>query len=235
MSHFAGQDVLSHLKQKRQETREAHGEEIPGHISAGLDTAREGAVVFLFLSLILFHVAGNTGALFLLFAAGWIIWRVGRSAYLSWQRLERLHRLIEQEKYEIEHNWDEEKAELFELYRAKGFEGQLLDDVVSTLMADEDRLLKVMLEEELGLTLERYEHPLKQASGAFLGAFVIVLLSTLFFFFLPLAGMLLGGIILVGVVGYVHALYEKNHLISAFIWSAALAALASGIVYLFAS
>ncbi len=35
-------------------------------------------------------------------------------------------------------------------------------------MADDNRLLRVMLEEELGLTLEAYEHPLKQAFGALL-------------------------------------------------------------------
>ena len=32
-------------------------------------------------------------------------------------------------------------------------------------MADGDRLLRVMLEEELGFSLEVYDHPLKQALG----------------------------------------------------------------------
>ena len=49
------------------------------------------------------------------------------------------------------------------------FSGKLLDEVIDVLMADDNRLLQVMLEEELGLSLETYEHPLKQAAGAFFG------------------------------------------------------------------
>ena len=78
-------------------------------------------------------------------------------------------RLLEEEKWEIEHNRNQEKVELKVLYRAKGFEGKLLDDVVDVLMADDKRALHIMLKEELGMTLEAYEHPLKQSLGALLG------------------------------------------------------------------
>ncbi len=91
---------------------------------------------------------------------------MGRSAWLGWSRLERLHRILAQEKWEIEHNREQEREELGVLYAAKGFEGKLLEDVLDVLMADGDRLLKVMVEEELGLTLESQVHPLKQGLGA---------------------------------------------------------------------
>ena len=91
---------------------------------------------------------------------------------LGWARLERLHRIVEEERYEIENHRQQEREELKELYRAKGFQGKLLDEVVDVLMADGERLLKVMVEEELGLSLQSQEHPLKQGAGSALGAFV---------------------------------------------------------------
>jgi hypothetical protein len=101
-----------------------------------------------------------------LFSFGWAVWKTGRSALLGWGRMERLHRLIEEERWEIQHHRAQERRELGEMYRAKGFDGKLLEEVLDVLMSDDNRLLKVMLEEELGLTLEAYEHPLRQAIGA---------------------------------------------------------------------
>src|SRR6185295_12766345 len=80
--------------------------------------------------------------------------------------------VLEQERWEIEHHRQQERDELKELYRAKGFEGKLLEDVLDVLMADDDRLLKVMLEEEMGLQLAQLDHPMKQGLGAAFGALV---------------------------------------------------------------
>ena len=68
------------------------------------------------------------------------------------------------------------------MYEQKGLSGDLLDQVIEVLMADDNRLLRVMLEEELGLTLESYEHPLKQAAGAGLGVLSAFLGAVLGFF-----------------------------------------------------
>lgn len=46
------------------------------------------------------------------------------------------------------------------LYQAKGFSGELLEAIVDTISNDEERLLKVMLEEELGIFFEQRNHPL---------------------------------------------------------------------------
>ena len=94
-----------------------------------------------------------------LFSIGWLFWKLGRSSLLGWARLERLHRLIQQEQWEIEHHRAQEKEELTAMYHQKGLTGKLLEQVIEVLMADDNRLLRVMLEEELGLTLETYEHP----------------------------------------------------------------------------
>lgn len=236
--HFENKDALAHVLEKRTEgmlsISEAHGTEMPGHFSAATDAARETAIVMLliWISFEMLKVPYLPEGLILIsFGLGWFVWKTGRSGWLGWARLERLHRLIEQEKYEIEHHRPQEREELIALYKTKGFEGKLLDDVVDVLMADQDRLLKVMLEEEMGLTLQAYEHPLQQCLGAALGSFIALVISGFFFFFLPSYGMLISSVLLLGTGSIVAALYEHNRVISALIWNLSIGALAFGVAY----
>ena len=199
--HFEGKDAVQHLKKARLKgliaASEIHGVETPGSISAGIDALHDTILVLLILWAIFPFLPLQTHLpLLITLGFSFCIWKTGRSTLLGWRRLNRLHKLIEEEKWEIEHHRGSEKEELTELYRAKGFEGKLLAEVIDVLMADEDRLLKVMLEEELGLTLETYEHPLKQGFGAFLGSLsgFIVLLIGFFLnptFAIPLFGAFL--------------------------------------------
>lgn len=227
--HFKGKPVVEHLREARAKgalaSREIHGTEIPGHLSAGADSAKETAFLFSLLFLLL-----SPHHLFFL-ALGWLVWKIGRSALLGWTRLERVHRLIEEEQWEIEHNRTQEKEELTALYEAKGLKGKLLIDVVEVLMADDNRLLTVMLEEELGLTLEQQEHPLKQALGAGVG----VCLSFTFLWVGNVigetGGLLTGAFLAIALSSYISARVEKNRTLEAVIWNCALAAFAAGIVY----
>lgn len=236
--HFENQNALAHVMEKRVEgmasISEAHGTEMPGHLSAAFDASKEAAVVlllaWLFLTLLRvpFHTVFVT---FISLGLGFVAWRAGRSGWLGWARLERLHRLIEQEKYEIEHHRPQEREELVALYRAKGFDGQLLEDVVDVLMADQSRLLKVMLEEEMGLTLEAYEHPLQQALGGGLGAFGALAITSLLLFFLPAYGVLIASFFIVALASIFSAIYEGNRAIPTLIWNLSIAALALGVAY----
>lgn len=66
---------------------------------------------------------------------------------------------LRRERDEIRRHPELEREEVRALYAAKGFSGEMLDQIVDTLCADEDRLLKLMLEEELGIFFERQQHP----------------------------------------------------------------------------
>ncbi|RME41612.1 MAG: hypothetical protein D6788_00815 [Planctomycetota bacterium] len=67
---------------------------------------------------------------------------------------------LERERQEIREHFDHEVEEVRALYAAKGFREPLLGQIVETLTSDDDRLLKVMMEEELGLRMYHMNHPL---------------------------------------------------------------------------
>jgi len=233
--HFKGKSVAAHLRDARKRgamaTAEAHGHELPGHFTAGSDAAKETALFFL----IIWAARPDLSlSFFIALGFGILIWKTGRSALLGWNRLERLHRVIEEERFEIEHHRDQEKQELREMYGVKGFSGQLLDEVVEVLMADDNRLLQVMLEEELGLSLEVYEHPLKQAFGAFIGTLIALVLSIGSFYFWPKVGIPIFAILIVTITSYLVARYEKRSQMNAIIWNGSLALFTGGAVYFLA-
>lgn len=175
-SHFKEQSVYQHLKSARKKgkraTHESHGINVPDHLIAGADAAKEASVIALLIwivsRLLAFPPEKITGFI-LITLLGYMLWRSGRSAILGWARLQRINRLISEESHEIHVNRDEERSELKEIYRAKGFTGEMLEKVIDVLMADDNKLLGIMLEEELGVSLESYEHPLKLALGALVG------------------------------------------------------------------
>jgi hypothetical protein len=240
--HFKGKTVPDHLKEARKKgafaSSEVHGAEISGFLGALSDSIRETALYLLILWAVLQNFPVSFTQLFtilLLFSGGLFLWKSGRSALLGWSRLERLHRLIEEERWEIEHHRAQERSELKELYQVKGFEGKLLEEVLDVLMADDNRLLRVMLEEELGLSLESYEHPLKQAAGAALGVFVPVCLIMGLFWMIPAYGVLLGSALSIIFSAALFAKHEKNRAIPAVIWNLATCALAYGVIYFLTS
>jgi hypothetical protein len=236
--HFKGLDALGHVIDARLRgftaSTEIHGTELPGHYSAAADAAKETAITLLILWTV-FHAIEipqpQVHLVSLIFVIGYLVWKVGRSAILGYSRLERLHRLIEEERWEIEHHRGQEKEELKALYAAKGFSGKLLDEAVDVLMADDNRLLQVMLEEELGLNLETYEHPLKQAAGALVGVFGAAFIMSFGLFTLPSWGTILCAAVIISLSAGTSAQLEKNKPLPSIIWNLAVSALASSVVY----
>ena len=79
------------------------------------------------------------------------------------------------EYYEVEAFPDIERQEVEDIYRAKGFEGALLQQVVDVLTADKDRWVDVMMKEELHM-MEETKSPLMVGSVTYLSFILIGLI-----------------------------------------------------------
>ncbi|HYG16119.1 MAG TPA: VIT1/CCC1 transporter family protein [Bacteroidia bacterium] len=101
------------------------------------------------------------------------------------------------EYWEIENYRDREIEEIREIYKAKGFEGELLEKAIEVITADKDRWVDVMMKEELKM-LEDGKPPLRSGLMTFF-SFIIV-------GFIPIT---------VYVADYAFDLALKN----AFVWS----------------
>jgi vacuolar iron transporter family protein len=225
-NHFSGKQAIDHVALRQAEgmieSAEMHGTEISGFIAAFADSLREVPVILLMFGLLLSTLPlllGQMLSYLAILSLGLLIFKTGRSAALGWARLERMHRLVEQERYEIQHHREQEREELLELYSAKGFEGKLLDEVVDVLMADENRLLKVMVEEELSLRIECFEHPLKQALGASLGVLLSALFFLIFYGLFPFFTLFTPAFMLSSLGAWIAAYSQKNKKIDAVIWN----------------
>jgi len=236
--HFQGKTALRHIAEVRSRgisaSREIHGAEAPGPVFAFLDAARESAIliaVFLVVSSGVKLSADHGVALGLSFLLGWGFWKGARSAFLAWSRLQRMHRVVVEEKEEIESNRPQEREELEALYGEKGFSGPLLEKVVDVLMADQDRLLRVMLQEEMGFRLEEHQHPLVQggfAAAGVLCSMILIIPSALGYS--PYV-MTVCAAAFIALMGGFFAWIENNDPIPAFLWNGMFAAVTLVLVH----
>lgn len=82
------------------------------------------------------------------------------------------------EYYEVENMPEVEREEIREIYRQKGFEGQLLEDIVAVITSDKDRWVDTMMKEELEMIPE-VKSPFKIGLTTFLSFLVIGLVPLL--------------------------------------------------------
>jgi VIT1/CCC1 family predicted Fe2+/Mn2+ transporter len=81
------------------------------------------------------------------------------------------------EYWEVDHLPEKEKEEIREIYREKGFKGELLEKIVDVITEDKDRWVDVMMKEEL-LMAEETKSPVAMGGVTFM--------SFLIFGFIPL-------------------------------------------------
>jgi predicted membrane protein (TIGR00267 family) len=65
-----------------------------------------------------------------------------------------------------------EKKEISDIYRKKGFKGALLTKIVDHITSNKKVWLKIMMEEELGLSPVGYENPARNAALVGLSAII---------------------------------------------------------------
>ncbi|WP_166825879.1 VIT1/CCC1 transporter family protein [Thalassoroseus pseudoceratinae] len=91
---------------------------------------------------------------------------------------DRLDRIREIENHHIEFIPEGEAEEIREIYRQKGFEGELLEQVVQVIIADRTLWIDTMLREEWGLSIEP-TNPWKAAGATFMSFIVVGLIPVL--------------------------------------------------------
>ncbi len=85
---------------------------------------------------------------------------------------ENYHKHKQIEYWEVDHLPEKEVEEVREIYAAKGFEGELLEQVVEVITADKDRWVDVMMKEELNM-MESDKSPLAIGAMTFV-SFILV-------------------------------------------------------------
>ncbi|NBO24238.1 MAG: hypothetical protein EBU93_03260 [Chlamydiae bacterium] len=234
MDHFEGKSAFEHIQDARLKTKaklkENHTVESKSFLDALIRLMLETSI---FLGMIEIFKLFTPLSPFIQISLimSFILFRVFLSALDGWARLQRLHRVISEERYEIEHHEEQEKEELYVLYQGKGFEGKLLDDVISVLMADKNRLLSVMLDEELGLKIEAYDHPLLQALGALIGGGIVFLPASLLIYFFSYLHVLIFAILIVFLSAFIKGYTEKISRMKTTIWNVSSFLLLLSLIY----
>jgi len=97
-------------------------------------------------------------------------------------QIEILQSEIKREEYEIENAPEDERKEIEEIYKSKGFAGEELNMVVNKITSNKGVWLKTMLTEELGLNLEILGNPVKGAIVMFISFLIGGILPILPYF-----------------------------------------------------
>lgn len=104
-------------------------------------------------------------------------------AYLSTKsELDNYEKHKRIEYLEIEEIPEVEREEVREIYREKGFEGKLLEQVVEVITADKDRWVDTMMKEELEM-IQETKSPIKVGGVTYLSFVVIGLIPLLAYLF----------------------------------------------------
>ena len=132
---------------------------VAGSVGAGLDTAV--IIILGFANLIADGFAMSVGAFL--------------STKSEIQNYEK-HKKIEY--WEVDNLPEKERAEIREIYEAKGFEGELLEQVVEAICADRDRWVEVMMKEELEMQ-EETKSPFAMGAVTFVSFILVGLIPLL--------------------------------------------------------
>jgi VIT1/CCC1 family predicted Fe2+/Mn2+ transporter len=242
LNHAVASDAADHLVDARQRARTVLGGE--SHLAAVDDWRRalvstRDALILTWLTWVALHGFGDPAftGLMLVAMAFPLALLVGISTAHSTNAQIRYYASeFERERAEIRDNFEDERAEVSALYAAKGFREPLLSHIVNTLCADDDRLLKVMMEEELGLSMHHMHHPLVVGlwnfGGALLGGLALAIPAVWLTAEATPVWMTGGGLFLLAIVSSVSARVTQKNVVEVFAGGAVTAVVTGGTVYL---
>ena len=242
--HAVVDDAADHISEARLRARQVLSSE--AHLGAVDDWRRvlvsaRDAVILIWLAWVALHAFGDppfTAWMLTALAIGLALLcgiSTGRSTYMQ---LEYYTSELDRERTEIRENFDHEREEVRVLYAAKGFRQPLLGQVVDTLCSDDDRLLKVMMEEELGLLMYHVPHPLvvglwnfggSLAAGLALAWPLVRLSPTAAHLWMPISGT-----VLLAIIAVVAAKATQRRAIEFFTTGLVTAVITGGAVYFLA-
>lgn len=170
---------------------------------------------------IVLGVSAAGGSISILIAAGMAATfaesvSMGAVAYTSTlARRDFYQKELERERYEIEKMPELERKEVEEIYKSKGFEGEILKKVVDTITAKKDVWLKIMMDEELHLQKVETSDALRSAVVVTIAAIVGSLIPISPFFFLPrdtalVLAIALGAVSLFSIGAYQAKIFVGN-------------------------
>jgi len=154
-------------------------------------------------------------------------------AYLSSKSEKDNYKKHKQVEYwEVENLPEVETEEIREIYRAKGFEGELLEQVVGVITADKDRWVDVMMKEELNM-MEQSKSPLKMGAVTYFSFILIGLIPLLTYvwdFFRPIDGNLFLIASCLTAVGFIIVGIFKTYVTETPLWKGVMETLALGAI-----
>ncbi len=120
---------------------------------------------------------------------------------------------LEREKKEIKDMPEEEKAEIREIYRAKGFGGKLLDDITTHITSNEKIWLSTMMREELGLAPVKTRDIVNGSLIVGVAALIGSLICLAPFFFLNVQAGVIASVVVSAIALFAVGVYKaKNSL-----------------------
>lgn len=145
-------------------------------------------------------------------------------AYVEYYESEKVH-----ESELIEKNPEDEVQEIRNIYSARGFQGKLLDQIVTKITSDKKRWVEVMMLEELRLSPATREGALKSSLVVGVAAMIGSLIPLSPFFFFSIRNSIIISIIFSMVVLFAAGAYKAKITVGSW-WKSGLQLAVIGIV-----
>ena len=154
-------------------------------------------------------------------------------SYLSTKSVkENYNKLRLREYWEIEHDPESERQEVREIYQSKGFEGELLEEVVETITSDKDRWVDIMMKEEL-LMAEETKSPFMMGLVTYISFILIGLIPLAVYvinYFIPVSGNLFTWTSIFTTIAFILIGWLKSHVTETSTLKSVLETLTLGII-----